>query len=40
MAIIGLVLGNETIEEVAEVECDIRVSVLLNDKRAGGVLSE
>lgn len=40
MAVALLALRNEAFEEIAEVERYIRIGVLLNHQRAGGVLNE
>jgi hypothetical protein len=40
MAEPGRVFRNQAFEELAEIAVDVRIGVLLNDKRCGSVLNE
>jgi hypothetical protein len=40
MPVVFAALRNQPLEKIAEVERHIRVGILLNDQRAGGVLNK
>jgi hypothetical protein len=40
MPVVLSTLGHQPLEEIVQVECHIRVGILLNEQRTGGVLNK